>query len=61
MELYLDEYQIVILHLTDGRKIHATVPAFTTDVEEIGVVKVQITEPRKLTDGNYWAKESDNA
>jgi len=54
--LYYDEYQELTLHLTNGKKVTAIVPAFTTNGENVGIVKVEFEKPRKLNDGQHWAK-----
>ena len=45
------QYQIIILHLSDERKVHAVVPAFAQAGQHVGVHHIQITEPADLPDG----------
>ena len=48
-------FQNIIIHLEDGRRIQATVPAFCKEKEDLAnikVTKIEITEPAELPKGS---------
>ena len=49
-------YQVVKLHLTDGRVIKATVPAFCNTGESVSVQSVELTQPIKMQEGYSWSE-----
>lgn len=53
------EYQIIILTLSDGRKITAVVPAFSKPDEPLWIASVQLTEPRALPPGLTFGQLRD--
>lgn len=50
------KFQNVILYLSDGRKIVASIPPLigVGEAPELKVVKVEITEPAELPKDMYW-------
>lgn len=45
-----EKYQNIVLELTDGRLIKATVPAFCHRGDEISIRDIRVTNPKKLPD-----------
>jgi len=43
--------QNLILELSDGRIIYATVPAFCKVGDQVSVKEIRVTNPKKLPDG----------
>jgi len=50
-------YQNIVITLSDGRRIAATVPAFVKAEDHIVIMKVEVTEERELEDGLSWGTE----
>lgn len=48
------KYQNIILTLSTGLQVVATVPAFANRGEEVLITDVKVTEPRELPEGTYW-------
>ena len=48
------KYQAIVLHLVDGRKIVAMMPAFRDDSEYIEIEKISVTEAMESPDDCYW-------
>ena len=54
------KYQTIYLHLTDGRIIKATVPAFMEEGDRFIVENVQVSQPKELPDGCKFEELEDN-
>jgi len=50
------QFQNVSITLSNGKEIVTTVPAFIEEGERVEVVKVRVTNPRKLPDGYTFEK-----
>jgi hypothetical protein len=53
-DLSKTHYQGIVLHLGDGRKVKATIPAVLTPGEEIKITKVTCTYPTPMPPGMSW-------
>jgi hypothetical protein len=49
-----DMFQNIMLTLSDGRNIVATVPAFCEGEEDLQIIKAVFTEPMPLPDGFHF-------
>ena len=48
-------YQIIHLHLSDGRTILATVPEFCKEGDDLYLLpKIEVTAPKELADDCHW-------
>jgi len=53
------KFQVIILTLSDGRKIRATVPAFCEESDRLSIVDFQVTPPEELPADARWGKLFD--
>lgn len=53
----IDQYQVISLTLSNGKKITAVVPVFCKpcDIENLSIIDFSISEPEKLKADCYWA------
>ncbi len=52
-----DMYQNIILELTDGRLIRATVPTFCHIGDKVSVQDIRVTNPERLPENCSFEKE----
>jgi hypothetical protein len=52
-------YQNIYLHLSDGRVIKASIPAFLEEDETVLIIKVEFGKPKELPEGTYFGKIDD--
>jgi len=50
-EEVVEKYQLIVLILSDGRKIQAVVPAFIEEGQYITIKSAQVTHPQPLPAG----------
>jgi hypothetical protein len=49
------KYQTIILHLSDGRTIKATVPEFCKEGDVLSLLpQIEVTKPKEMPDGYSW-------
>lgn len=50
-----DKYQIIVLHLSDGRQLSAAVKEFCKKGDKLYLhPQFEVTEPREMEDGYVW-------
>jgi len=51
-----DQYQIIYIHLSDGRELRAAVPVFCNEGDKLFLhPEFEVTEPRQMPKGSHWA------
>lgn len=51
-----EKYQVIYLHLSDGRTLKATVPAFCKEGDKLYIhPQFEVTEPQEMPEDCYWS------